>query len=31
VPVLQTQTLMGDEDGRRRLAAETLAFAEGLS
>jgi len=31
VPVLQTQTLMGDEDGRRRLAAETLAFAGGLA
>lgn len=30
LPVLQTDTLMSDAAGRRRLAAETLAFAEGL-
>ena len=31
VPVLQTDTLMSDADGRRRVAAETLRFAEGLA
>lgn len=31
VPVLQTDTLMADADGRRRVAAETLRFAEGLA
>jgi LPPG:FO 2-phospho-L-lactate transferase len=31
LPVLQTDTLMGDAGGRRRLAAETLRFAEGLA
>jgi hypothetical protein len=30
LPVLQTDTLMRDGDDRRRLAAETLRFAEGL-
>ena len=30
VPVLQTDTLMGDGDDRRRVAAETLRFAEAL-
>ncbi|MFP5364994.1 MAG: 2-phospho-L-lactate transferase [Thermoleophilia bacterium] len=30
LPVLQTDTLMEDAAGRRRLAAQTLAFAEGL-
>ncbi|HVF78312.1 MAG TPA: 2-phospho-L-lactate transferase [Solirubrobacteraceae bacterium] len=30
LPVLQTDTLMSDVAGRRRLASETLAFAEGL-
>ena len=30
LPVLQTDTLMPDAAGRRRVAAETLAFAEGL-
>jgi LPPG:FO 2-phospho-L-lactate transferase len=30
LPVLQTDTLMRDGDDRRRLAAETLQFAEGL-
>lgn len=31
LPVLQTDTLMNDADSRRRLAAETLRFAEGLA
>jgi LPPG:FO 2-phospho-L-lactate transferase len=31
VPLLQTDVLMPDAAGRRRLAAETLAFAEALS
>jgi LPPG:FO 2-phospho-L-lactate transferase len=31
LPVLQTDTLMADAEGRRRLAAETLSFAEGLA
>jgi LPPG:FO 2-phospho-L-lactate transferase len=31
LPVLQTDTLMADADGRRRVAAETLQFAEGLA
>jgi LPPG:FO 2-phospho-L-lactate transferase len=31
VPVLQTDTLMADAAGRRRVAAETLRFAEGLA
>ena len=31
VPVLQTNVLMGDAAGRRRLADETLAFAEALA
>ncbi|MDX6677457.1 MAG: 2-phospho-L-lactate transferase [Solirubrobacteraceae bacterium] len=31
LPVLQTDTLMRDGDDRRRLAAETLRFAEGLA
>jgi LPPG:FO 2-phospho-L-lactate transferase len=31
LPVLRTDTLMADADGRRRLAAETLSFAEGLA
>ena len=31
LPVLQTDTLMSDAAGRRRLAAETLAFARGLA
>lgn len=31
VAVLQTDTLMSDAASRRRLAAETLAFAEGLA
>jgi len=31
VPVLQTDTLMADAAGRRRVAEETLRFAEGLS
>jgi LPPG:FO 2-phospho-L-lactate transferase len=31
LPVLQTDTLMTDADSRRRLAAETLQFAEGLA
>jgi LPPG:FO 2-phospho-L-lactate transferase len=30
VPVLQTDTLMGDDDARRRVAGEVLRFAEGL-
>jgi LPPG:FO 2-phospho-L-lactate transferase len=30
LPVLQTDTLMSDAAGRRRVAAEALAFAEGL-
>ncbi len=31
LPVLQTDTLMSDAASRRRVAAETLAFAEGLA
>jgi LPPG:FO 2-phospho-L-lactate transferase len=31
VAVLQTDTLMSDPDSRRRVAAETLRFAEGLA
>lgn len=31
LPVLRTDTLMSDAQGRRRVAAETLRFAEGLS
>jgi LPPG:FO 2-phospho-L-lactate transferase len=31
MPVLQTDTLMRDGDDRRRLASETLQFAEGLA
>jgi LPPG:FO 2-phospho-L-lactate transferase len=31
VPVLRTDTLMADADGRRRVAAETLRFAEALA
>ncbi len=31
LPVLQTDTLMADAAGRRRVAAETLRFAEGLA
>lgn len=31
VPVLQTDTLMSDPESRRRVAAETLHFAEGLA
>jgi LPPG:FO 2-phospho-L-lactate transferase len=31
LPVLRTDTLLADADGRRRVAAETLAFAEGLA
>jgi len=31
LPVLRTDTLMRDGDDRRRLAAETLRFAEGLA
>jgi len=31
VPVLQTDTLMSDAESRRRLADETLRFAEGLA
>jgi len=31
MPVLHIDTLMGDAQGRRRVAAETLRFAEGLS
>jgi LPPG:FO 2-phospho-L-lactate transferase len=31
VPLLQTATLMSDADSRRRVAAETLRFAEGLA
>ena len=31
LPVLRTDTLMGDARARRRLAAETLRFAEGLA
>ena len=31
LPVLQTDTLMSDAAGRRRLAGQTLAFAEGLA
>jgi len=31
LPVLHTDTLMADAAGRRRVAAETLAFAEGLA
>lgn len=31
IPVLQTDLLMDDAAGRRRLAAETLRFAEGLA
>jgi LPPG:FO 2-phospho-L-lactate transferase len=30
LPVLRTDTLLADPDSRRRVAAETLAFAEGL-
>jgi len=31
MPVLRTDTLMGNAQGRRRVAAETLHFAEGLA
>jgi LPPG:FO 2-phospho-L-lactate transferase len=31
LPVLQTDTLMSDAESRRRVAAETLRFAEGLA
>jgi LPPG:FO 2-phospho-L-lactate transferase len=31
LPVLRTDTLLADAEGRRRVAAETLAFAEGLA
>ena len=31
LPVLQTDTLMADAESRRRVAAETLRFAEGLA
>jgi LPPG:FO 2-phospho-L-lactate transferase len=31
LPVLQTDILMADAEGRSRLAAETLSFAEGLA
>jgi LPPG:FO 2-phospho-L-lactate transferase len=31
LPVLRTDTLLGDAEGRRRVAAETLSFAEGLA
>lgn len=31
LPVLRTDTLMSDAESRRRLAAETLRFAEGLA
>jgi LPPG:FO 2-phospho-L-lactate transferase len=31
LPVLRTNTLMADAAGRRRVAAETLTFAEGLA
>jgi LPPG:FO 2-phospho-L-lactate transferase len=31
MPVLRIDTLMGDAQGRRRVAAETLRFAEGLA
>jgi LPPG:FO 2-phospho-L-lactate transferase len=31
LPVLQTDTLMTDAESRRRLATETLQFAEGLA
>ena len=31
LPLLRTDTLMGDADGRRRVARETLAFAEALA
>ncbi len=31
LPVLQTDTLMSDAAGRRRLATDTLRFAEGLA
>jgi LPPG:FO 2-phospho-L-lactate transferase len=31
LPVLQTDTLLADPESRRRVAAETLAFAEGLT
>ncbi len=31
LPVLRTNTLMADAAGRRRLAAETLSFAEGIA
>ncbi|HEV2060575.1 MAG TPA: 2-phospho-L-lactate transferase [Solirubrobacteraceae bacterium] len=31
LPVLQTDTLMSDAESRRRLASETLRFAEGLA
>ena len=31
LPVLRTDTLLADAQGRRRVAAETLAFAEGLA
>jgi LPPG:FO 2-phospho-L-lactate transferase len=31
MPVLRTDTLMSDAQGRRRVAAETLQFAEGLA
>jgi len=31
LPVLHTDILMADAAGRRRVAAETLSFAEGLA
>jgi hypothetical protein len=31
LPVLRTDTLMSDAAGRRRVAAETLGFAEALA
>ena len=31
LPLLRTDTLMGDAEARRRVAAETLRFAEGLA
>jgi LPPG:FO 2-phospho-L-lactate transferase len=31
LPVLRTDTLLADAEGRRRVAAETLTFAEGLA
>jgi LPPG:FO 2-phospho-L-lactate transferase len=30
IPTLQTDTLLGDPEARRRVAAEVLEFAEGL-